>query len=74
MGLLSFKGGIHPPHAKKYSEHQAIEKALEPSVVTIPLRQHIGAPCEPAVEKGELVKVGQVIHKIRKTVKRSTVD
>ncbi len=61
MGLLSFKGGIHPPHAKKYSEHQAIEKALDPSIVTIPLRQHIGAPCEAAVEKGELVKVGQVI-------------
>lgn len=63
MGLLSFKGGIHPPHAKKYSEHQAIEAAAEPAVVTIPLRQHIGAPCEPAVEKGEQVKVGQVIGK-----------
>lgn len=63
MGLLSFKGGIHPPHAKKYSEHSAVEKALEPSVVTIPLRQHIGAPCEAAVEKGDHVKVGEVIGK-----------
>ncbi|MCT4632163.1 MAG: electron transport complex subunit RsxC [Firmicutes bacterium] len=61
MGLLSFKGGIHPPHAKKSSEKKAVEVAVKPDVVTIPLRQHIGAPCEPLVQKGDQVKVGQKI-------------
>lgn len=61
MGLLTFKGGIHPPHAKKSTEHLSIEKAVDPKVVAIPLRQHIGAPCEPLVQKGDTVKVGQRI-------------
>ncbi|MDM8534552.1 electron transport complex subunit RsxC [Clostridiaceae bacterium HSG29] len=61
MGLLTFKGGIHPPHGKKYSEKKAIEKADNPKIVKIPLSQHIGAPCKPIVEKGDVVKVGQKI-------------
>ncbi len=61
MGLLSFIGGIHPPHSKRASENKPIRKALEPKTVTIPLRQHIGAPCDPCVKKGDAVKVGQVI-------------
>lgn len=61
MGLLTFKGGIHPPHAKKSTEHLAIERAAEPKLVVIPLRQHIGAPCEPLVQKGDNVCVGQRI-------------
>jgi len=61
MGLLTFKGGIHPPHSKKSTEHLPIVDFLGPKVVEIPLRQHIGAPCEPTVAKGDLVKVGQLI-------------
>ncbi len=61
MGLLTFKGGIHPPHAKKSTEHLPIVDFLDIKVVEIPLRQHIGAPCEPTVQKGESVKVGQLI-------------
>ncbi len=61
MGLLTFKGGIHPPHGKKYSEKKAIEKANDPKIVKIPLSQHIGAPCKPIVKKGDFVKVGQQI-------------
>ena len=61
MGLLTFKGGIHPPHSKKSTENLPIVDFLGPKVVEIPLRQHIGAPCEPAVAKGDLVKVGQLI-------------
>ncbi len=63
MGFLSFKGGIHPPHAKKSTEKKPVVKAVEPSVVMIPLHQHIGAPCEAIVEVGEEVKVGQKIGK-----------
>lgn len=61
MGLLSFKGGIHPPHSKKSTEALAVITAVEPKMVFIPMRQHIGAPCDPIVKKGDLVKKGQVI-------------
>ncbi len=61
MNLLSFRGGIHPPHSKSMTEHLPVEKALEPETVVIPLQQHIGAPCKPIVEVGEKVKVGQKI-------------
>jgi electron transport complex protein RnfC len=34
---------------------------LAPDIVTIPLLQHTGAPCEPLVAKGDEVKLGQKI-------------
>jgi electron transport complex protein RnfC len=58
---LTFRGGIHPPHFKKQTEAKAIELATVPSVVVIPLAQHIGAPCDPVVKVGDSVKVGQKI-------------
>ena len=61
MKLLTFKGGIHPPYNKEYSEKMAIEKAKSPNVVYIPLQQHIGAPAKAIVTVGEEVKLGQKI-------------
>ena len=61
MKFLSFRGGIHPPHYKEATEKLAVEKAIEPSKVVIPLQQHIGAPCEPIVQVGDKVQVGQKI-------------
>ncbi len=61
MGLLSFRGGVHTPHFKESTERQEIQRAQEPKVVTIPLQQHIGAPCEPIVKPKDMVKVGQKI-------------
>lgn len=61
MDLLTFKGGIHPPHSKESTEHLPIVDFLGPKVIEIPLRQHIGAPCEPTVSKGDRVTVGQLI-------------
>ena len=58
---LTFKGGTHPPHSKKATEKLAIERANEPKIVVIPMQQHIGAPCEPIVQIGDEVKVGQKI-------------
>lgn len=58
---FTFKGGIHPPHFKGQTEHLKIEKSDEPSVVVIPLQQHIGAPCESLVKPGQYVKMGQKI-------------
>ncbi len=61
MGLLSFRGGVHPPHFKESTEKLKVEKANEPKVVAIPLQQHIGAPCEALVKAGDKVKLGQKI-------------
>lgn len=58
---LTFKGGTHPPDSKKATESLPIERANEPKVVVIPMQQHIGAPCEPIVQIGDEVKVGQKI-------------
>lgn len=58
---LTFKGGTHPPHSKKATESLSIERANEPKAVVIPMQQHIGAPCEPIVQVGDEVKVGQKI-------------
>ncbi len=61
MKFLTFKGGIHPPEFKEMTERLPIEKAIEPSLVAIPMQQHIGAPCEPTVKAGDRVLVGQKI-------------
>ena len=58
---LTFKGGVHVEHNKKLTEQKSIEVAKDPSVVYIPLQQHIGAPCQPLVSAGDRVKVGQKI-------------
>ena len=59
-----FPGGIHPHEGKggkAATAGLAITVAPLPSRVTIPLQQHIGAPCKPLVQKGDYVKVGQMI-------------
>ncbi len=59
MKSLTFRGGIHPPGYKEATAHLPIEKAVEPSIVFIPLQQHIGAPTQPLVNVGDRVTVGQ---------------
>lgn len=53
-------GGIHPPD-NKFSADSAIRKAEIPTHVVIMLNQHIGAPSEPIVSKGDEVRTGQLI-------------
>ncbi|MCQ2341517.1 MAG: electron transport complex subunit RsxC [Paludibacteraceae bacterium] len=55
------KGGIHPKDNKIYSAHQPIVECGLPKQAIIPLAQHIGAPAKPIVQKGDKVKVGQLI-------------
>ncbi|MBN2010668.1 electron transport complex subunit RsxC [candidate division KSB1 bacterium] len=57
----SFKGGVHPPENKAFSDNKVIEKLPLPERVVIPLAQHIGAPAEPIVSVGDEVKTGQKI-------------
>ena len=40
------------------------EVTLEPARVVIPLKQHIGKPCEPVVSVGETVERGQIIGRV----------
>lgn len=58
---LTFKGGIHVKDQKEFTKDKSIEKASEPSIVKIPLHQHVGAPCKALVKAGDAVKVGQKI-------------
>jgi electron transport complex protein RnfC len=55
-------GGVHPAE-NKLSAGRPIEKLPLPAEVTILMAQHIGAPADPLVKKGDLVKVGQLIAK-----------
>lgn len=64
----SFPGGIHPLYNKELSKDKRIEKMDEPKKVTILLQQHIGAPCQSLVEKGQDVVVGQKIAESEKFV------
>ncbi len=56
-------GGVHPHDNKQYSAHQAITECPLPQKAIIPLVQHIGAPAQPVVEKGQKVKVGELLAK-----------
>ena len=58
---LSFHGGVHPDDAKALSRGCGIDSMPLPGEVVLPIRQHIGAPAKIIVEKGQIVKKGQVI-------------
>lgn len=61
--LKTFKlGGVHPAE-NKLSANKAIKKLALPKSVFIPVAQHIGAPAQALVKKGDQVKVGQLIAK-----------
>ena len=53
-------GGVHPPE-NKLTAGIPIEYLPVPGNVVIPLAQHIGAPANPVVAKGDTVKTGQLI-------------
>ena len=64
MGILkTFSlGGVHPPE-NKLSASKAIEVLPLPKQAFIPLNQNLGAPGVPQVQKGDEVKVGQLLAK-----------
>ncbi len=55
----SFKGGVHPNYMK--APEIPVSVVTPPQQVVIPMIQHIGAPCQPLVKKGDYVKMGQKI-------------
>ena len=61
MGILTFKGGIHPNDGKSLAKDQPIQELLPVGDLVYPLSQHIGAPAAPVVKKGDYVLKGQKI-------------
>lgn len=61
--MQTFKlGGVHPPE-NKFSTEAVIEALALPKQAIIPVGQHLGAPAIPIVQRGDEVKVGQLIAK-----------
>lgn len=59
MGLRTFKGGVHPYDGKELSKDKPIREVLPKGDLVYPLSQHIGAPANPIVKKGDTVLKGQ---------------
>ena len=61
--VYTFKRGIHPNEQKQFTENVPIKILLpiEKSEMVFPLSQHLGAPCEPIVEIGQRVLLGEKI-------------
>lgn len=56
------KGGVHPEE-NKLTAGKAIAPVSIPDMLIVPVSQHIGTPSVPVVERGQMVKAGQVIAK-----------
>ena len=61
MGILTFKGGVHPYDGKELSKNSPVVKYLPKGDMVYPLSQHIGAPAAAIVQKGDHVLAGQKI-------------
>ena len=63
MLLKTFKvGGVHPAE-NKFSKDKAIEVLDIPKVAYIPFGQHLGVPAKVLVNRGDEIKVGQLVAK-----------
>ncbi len=54
------RGGVKVSHNKN-TKDMPVKRIPAPETVTLPMSQHIGAPCTPTVKVGDKVQVGQVI-------------
>ncbi|MEG0963049.1 MAG: electron transport complex subunit RsxC [Lachnospiraceae bacterium] len=61
MGLMTFKGGVHPHDGKEFSKDKPIRELLPKGELVYPVSQHIGAPASPIVAVGDTVLRGQKI-------------
>ncbi|MCI8577830.1 MAG: electron transport complex subunit RsxC [Lachnospiraceae bacterium] len=61
MGLATFKGGVHPYEGKELSENKPVQILMPKGDMVYPMSQHIGAPANPLVKKGDKVLAGQKI-------------
>jgi electron transport complex protein RnfC len=59
--LFRIRGGVHPNSRKEATCGRPIEELPMPELLRIPLQQHIGAPAEPVVKRGDHVLKGQLL-------------
>lgn len=59
--LWRFHGGVHPPERKELANSTAIRSLPLPTVLYIPLRQHIGVSGNVCVKPGDRVLRGQAL-------------
>jgi electron transport complex protein RnfC len=57
----SFRHGVHPDDHKEDTAHRPVERMPFVDRYVVPLSQHLGAPCVPAVAAGARVRRGEVI-------------
>jgi electron transport complex protein RnfC len=61
MRARTFRGGVHPPGNKHWTERKPIEDMPLPRRVIIPLHMHTGSPAKALVKEGDTVRAGQMI-------------
>ena len=54
------RGGVNVAH-NKHTAEMPVERMPVPSMVILPMQQHIGVPCTPVVKVGDTVSVGQLV-------------
>ena len=64
------RGGVSVSH-EKHTKDMQVKRIPAPETVTLPMSQHIGAPCTPTVKVGDRVLVGQVVGDTDKYVSAS---
>jgi len=57
-------GGVHPPQ-RKYTADRPIIALDPPAEAVVFMNQHLGAPAQPLVQKGDQVRVGTLIGRSR---------
>ncbi|UCD74035.1 MAG: electron transport complex subunit RsxC [Phycisphaerales bacterium] len=57
----TFRHGVHPEEHKEQTEQLPIQRMPFADRFVLPLSQHLGAPCKPAVNVGQRVQRGQVV-------------
>lgn len=58
---FKINGGVHPTYNKQLAATKAIADMPLPPLLRVSMSQHLGAPAQPTVAKGDTVLRGQVI-------------
>jgi len=52
---------VHPATHKEATRASQTQRTPIPELLVVPMSQHLGAPCTPVVERGDMVERGQII-------------
>lgn len=60
-------GGVNVPHIKNTARKSSVIMP-PPKKIILSMSQHIGSPCKPCVEKGDIVSIGDVVGEMQSFV------